>query len=92
MTHSLVSFAIKSVIEFLNLPIKLFEMIIDGIDLQYTHMENVCTYIAGLIGYQYNLATFENTRFALQELACRAPFTLDLQRGYGCEYARLVHF
>ena len=46
-------------------------------------MGSVCGYLGGRVGY--GGATYENTRFALQELACRAPYTLDLQRGYGCD-------
>ena len=50
-------------------------------------MNDVCSYLDSYVQLALVDATHENTRFALQELACRNPFETDLQlqRGYGCD-------
>jgi hypothetical protein len=51
----------------------------------FSHMGNVCDYLDGYVQLAKVEATFENTRYALQELACRNPNDIELQRGYGCD-------
>ena len=54
------------------------------------HMSSVCGHLDSLIGYVGD--TFENTRYTLQELACRDHYDIELQKGYGCEYLSTVYF
>ena len=46
---------------------------------------DTCDYLDGYVQFSKILATYENTRWALQELACREPHENILQRGYGCD-------
>lgn len=46
-------------------------------------MDDVCSYLDGYVQLALVEATYENSRFALQELACRTP--LALQQGHGCD-------
>lgn len=50
-------------------------------------MNDVCGYLDGYVQLALVEATHENSRYALQELACRQPHEeeLQLQRGYGCD-------
>ena len=63
----------------------ILKLIFTAITSLFNHMGSVCGYLGGLIGYAG--ATYENTRYILQELACRDPFDIDLQKGYVCEYS-----
>lgn len=71
-------------IEFLNIPIGLVKFVMDNAMLLFDHMNSVCEYLDGYVQLAKVDATFENTRWALQELACR-PLESGLQRGHGCD-------
>lgn len=73
-----------AVIEFLNIPIKIIQFVLQAAALLFSHMNDVCGYLDGYVQLALVEGTFENTRFALQELACRNPEN-GLQRGYGCD-------
>eukprot|EP00804_Cyclotella_cryptica_P027852 CCRYP_020589-RB/>CCRYP_020589-RB protein AED:0.30 eAED:0.30 QI:0/0.66/0.5/1/0.66/0.75/4/244/451 len=76
-----------AVIEFLNIPIKIVQFILQAAAKLFNHMNDVCSYLDGYVQFVLVEAIHENSRFALQELACRHPFeaVLQLQRGYGCD-------
>lgn len=75
------------VIEFLNIPIKIVQFVLQAAAKLFDHMNNVCGYLDGYVQFVLVEAIHENSRFALQELACRFPYEtgLQLQRGYGCD-------
>jgi hypothetical protein len=49
----------------------------------FDHMGDVCSYLDDYVQLAKIEATYENTRFALRELACTKAVTL--QKGYGCD-------
>ena len=75
----------KSVIEFINIPIWVIKFLLGVVETLFTHMKNVCGYFNGYVGAAKAGATYENSRFALLELACRFPSNITLQKGYGCD-------
>ena len=72
-----------AVIEFINIPIKIIQFILQAASQLFMHMNDVCGYLDSYVELALVEATFENSRFALQELACREPATL--KRGHGCD-------
>ena len=74
----------EDVIEFLNIPIGLVKTVVYLALVLFDHMKNVCDYLGGYVQGGKIDATFEHTRWALQELACR-DLAGGLQRGHGCD-------
>ena len=70
-------------VEFFNIPIVLVRLILEAAGMIFSHMDDVCAYLDSYVQLAFVEATFENSRFALQELACRTPN--ELARGHGCE-------
>jgi hypothetical protein len=88
--ESLLKHAGDAVMEFLNLPIKLIHFLIDAVKFPFTQMQNSCNFLGGWVTGARAAATYENSRYALRELACRdldAPGQDSplLKRGYGCD-------
>lgn len=76
-----------AVIEFLNIPIKIVQFVLQAASKLFSHMNDVCSYLDEYVQLALVEATHENSRFALQELACRQPYETGLQhqKGYGCD-------
>lgn len=74
---------LQAVIEFFNIPIVIVKFILESAKKIFEHMDDVCSYLDGYVQLAFIEATFENSRFALQELACRTP--VELAKGHGCE-------
>ena len=74
---------IKAVTEFFNVPIVLVKFILESARMIFSRMDNVCAYLDSYVQLAFVEATYENSRFALQELACRTPH--ELVKGHGCE-------
>lgn len=72
------------IIEFINIPIGIVQFVITNAMVLFDHMNSVCEWLDGYVQLAKVDATFENTRWALQELACTRPFD-GLQRGHGCD-------
>ena len=70
-------------LEFFNAPIVILEVMIEAAGMVFGHMNDVCGYLDSYVQLGFVEATFENSRFALQELACRSP--TELAKGHGCE-------
>jgi hypothetical protein len=73
------------VIEFINIPIFVIKFLLDVVEALFGHIGDVCSYLDGYVQLAKVEATYENTRYVLHELACRAPADIALQRGYGCD-------
>ena len=76
--------ASDSVIEFFNFPIIVVRYLVNSAQFLFQHMAGVCAYLDGYVQLAKVEATYENTRYALRELACRKPVG-GLKRGYGCD-------
>lgn len=70
-------------IEFFNVPIVIVKFVLESAGMMWGHMGDVCSYISSMVDPAFIEATYQNSRFALQELACRTPH--ELVRGHGCE-------
>lgn len=79
-----------SVLEFVNIPIQVVNYILKVIKFSYDHMNSVCDYLFDWAQDARVDAIYENSRWALRELACRDlsdPFSSPplLKKGYGCD-------
>jgi hypothetical protein len=83
--NKLLEAAGNSVIEFINIPIFVIKFLLDVVETLFDHMGSVCGYLDGYVQLAKIEATYENSRYALHELACRSPKDVDLQKGYGCD-------
>lgn len=73
----------EAVGQWFNAPIELVSWLLKTLFSLYEHMDNVCDYLDGYVQLALVEATFENSRFILQEVACRSVDTLKL--GHGCD-------
>ena len=69
--------------QWFNTPIELVKWLLKQLFALYKHMDGVCSYLDGYVQLALVEATFENSRFTLQEVACRPVDTLS--RGHGCD-------
>jgi len=73
-----------AVIEFFNIPIIVVRYLLEVSSSLFEHMAGVCAYLDSYVQLAKVEATYENTRYALRELACREAEG-GLKRGYGCD-------
>lgn len=72
-----------SVGQWINTPIEVVKWLLKQLFALYAHMDGVCSYLDSYVQLALVEATFENSRFTLQEVACRPVDTLS--RGHGCD-------
>lgn len=69
--------------QWINAPIELVKWLLEMLFRMFSHMSKVCAYLDDFVQGAYVEGTFENTRYILQEVACR-PVAV-LARGSGCD-------
>ena len=73
----------EAVGQWFNAPNELVNWLLKMLFGLYAHMDSVCGYLDGYVQLALVEATFENSRYILQEVACRSVDTLKL--GHGCD-------
>jgi len=61
----------KSILEFINIPVSIVEFILKAGELLFENMDGVCGYLDAYVQLAEIEATYENSRYILQEVACR---------------------
>lgn len=73
----------EAVGQWFNAPIELVKWLLKQLFALYGHMDGVCGYLDSYVQLALVEGTFENSRYTLQEVACRSVDILSL--GHGCD-------
>jgi hypothetical protein len=73
----------ESVGQWFNTPIEIVLWLVKQLFGIFDHMNKVCSYLDGYVQLALVEGTFENSRYILQETACRS--VPELKLGHGCD-------
>jgi hypothetical protein len=73
----------ESLGQWLNAPVEIVKWLLERLFGMFSHMDGVCSYLDAYVQLALVEGTFENSRFILQETACRPVDKPKL--GHGCD-------